>query len=156
MILYLDASALVKVYVSETASERIRELVAAAEGLLTVRISYAEVRAAFARALREQLLSAVDLRALTRAFDEDWGRYSIVEVSDALVRQAASLSERHGLRGYDAVQLAAALAAGQAVDAIGFVCFDQRLAHAASREGLTVTSWDRSRSLATGERLGAS
>jgi predicted nucleic acid-binding protein len=140
VILYLDASAVVKVYVVEAASDRIRDLVAAAAGLLTVRVSYAEVRAAFARALRERLLSATDLRALTRTFDEDWGRYSIVEVSDALVRQAASLSERHGLRGYDAVQLAAALAAGQAVDALGFVCFDRRLARAASREGLETTN----------------
>ena len=69
MILYLDASAVVKVYVVEAASDRIRDLVAAAAGLLTVRVSYAEVRAAFARALRERLLSATDLRALTRTFD---------------------------------------------------------------------------------------
>lgn len=138
MILYLDASAVVKVYVAETASDRVRELVVAADGLLTVRISYAEVRAAFARARRERLLSAADLHALTRAFDEDWARYSIVEVSDAVVRQAASLSERHALRGYDAVQLAAALAAGQEIDTIRFVCFDERLARAARREGLAI------------------
>jgi hypothetical protein len=89
---------------------------------LTARISYAEVRAAFARARRERLLSAADLRALTRTFDEDWARYSIIEVSDAVVRQAASLSERHALRGYDAVQLAAALSVGQAIDTIQLLC----------------------------------
>jgi predicted nucleic acid-binding protein len=138
VILHLDASAVVKVYVAETASERVRELLVAAEGLLTARISYAEVRAAFARARRERLLSAADLRALTRIFDEDWARYSVVEVSDAVVRLAASLSERHGLRGYDAVQLSAALVASEAIGTIRFVCFDERLARAARREGLAI------------------
>jgi predicted nucleic acid-binding protein len=138
VIFYLDASAVVKVYVAEAATDRVRDLVLAANGLLTVRISYAEVRAAFARAWRERLLSAADLRALTRAFDEDWTRYSVVEVSDAVVRQAASLSERHALRGYDAVQLAAALAVREGIETIRFVCFEERLARAARREGLAI------------------
>lgn len=138
MILYLDASAVVKLYVAEAASEVVRELVAAADTVFTVRITYAEVRAAFARGRREGILSAGKLRAAVRALDEDWGRYSIVEVSDAVVRLAGSLSERHALRGYDAVQLAAALEVGEAGEAIRFGCFDERLAAAAGGEGIAV------------------
>ena len=136
MIFYLDASAVVKVYVAEAASDVVRGLIAASDPIFTVRVTYAEARAAFARSRRERVLSAAALRAVVRAFDEDWGRYSIVEVSDALVRLAGSLSERHALGGYDAVQLAAALHVGEAIKTIRFVCFDERLARAASREGL--------------------
>jgi uncharacterized protein len=136
VILYLDSSAMVKVYVEETASDRVRELVFEAEALLTARITYAEVRAAFARCRRERLLSAPELRTLTRRLDEDWGRYSVVEVSDAVVRHAAALSERHALRAYDAVQLASALVAGDVIEALCFACFDERLAQSARREGL--------------------
>jgi hypothetical protein len=53
------------------------------------------------------------------------------------------LAERHPLRGYDAVQLAAALAvhrprAAALLPALTFVCADARLNAAATAEGLTV------------------
>ena len=141
MILYLDSSAIVKVYVEEAASDRVRELVFEAEALLTARITYAEVRAAFARCRRERLLSTSGLRTLTRRLDEEWGRYSVVEVSDAVVRHAAVLSERHALRAYDSVQLAAALTAGDVIGSLQFGCFDDRLARSAHREGLVPAGW---------------
>ncbi len=138
MILYLDASAVVKLYVAEAASDLVRELVEQADAIFTVRITYAEVRAALARGRREGLLSAGKLRAAVRLLDEDWGRYSVVEVSDALVRLAGSLSERHALRGYDAVQLAGALEVSEVGETTRFGCFDERLAVAADGEGLAV------------------
>lgn len=139
MILYLDASAVVKVYVAEAGSHVVRELIAAHDVVFTVRVTYAEVRAAFARCRRERVLSAAGLRAAIKNFDEDWGRYSIVEVSDSVVRLAGSLSERHALRAYDAVQLGAALNLGEAGKRVRFACFDDRLARAASRERLATT-----------------
>jgi uncharacterized protein len=47
MILYLDTSALVKIYVEETRSVDVRENAKYAEGLATSRIAYAEARAMF-------------------------------------------------------------------------------------------------------------
>ena len=42
--------------------------------------------------------------------DQDFARqYLIVSMSDALIDHAAVLARTHALRGYDAVQLAAAL-----------------------------------------------
>jgi predicted nucleic acid-binding protein len=140
MTLYLDSSAIVKVYVEETSSDRVRELVFEADALLTARITYAEVRAAFARCRRERQISLSDLRTLIRMLDGDWGSYSIVEVSDAVVRHAAALSERHALRAYDAVQLAAALTAADAIERVHFACFDERLARSARQEGLVPVS----------------
>jgi predicted nucleic acid-binding protein len=60
VILYLDTSALVKIYVEETKSTVVRENVQHAEGLATSRIAYAEARAAFARRRRGQGLSRAD------------------------------------------------------------------------------------------------
>lgn len=53
MRLNLDSSALVKLYVDEKHSDRVWDLVAAADGLWTASITYAEVRAAFSRRQRE-------------------------------------------------------------------------------------------------------
>ncbi len=50
MILYLDTSALVKLYVSEEGSEIVRGAVESAGRVATSRIAYAEARAALAPA----------------------------------------------------------------------------------------------------------
>ena len=135
MIFYLDTSALVKLYVAETGTDAVATAVERATGLVTVRITYAEARAAFAQHARTKGLGAGMLRRVVRHLDEEWGQYSIVEVTDALVRRAGVLAERHRLRGYDAVQLSAAvdLRAAGAAD-VAFASFDARLNQAARRE----------------------
>jgi predicted nucleic acid-binding protein len=52
------------------------------------------------------------------------------------VRRAGGLAERHALRGYDAIQLAAALAVRGAGADLECASFDGRLNQAASRERL--------------------
>ena len=107
-----------------------------AASVATARISYAEARAAFARHQREGNITRPILRSTVRDLDRDWGTYNVVEVTEPLVRHAGALAERHALRGYDAVQLAAALALRRVSRAIEFATFDERLEAAAAREGL--------------------
>ncbi|HET6386139.1 MAG TPA: type II toxin-antitoxin system VapC family toxin [Armatimonadota bacterium] len=69
--------------------------------------------------------------------------YQIVELSAKLANQAMTLAERHGLRGYDAIQLAAALEinvfrTGQGLPPITLLCADSELNTAAALDGLTV------------------
>ena len=49
---------------------------------------------------------------------------------------ATDLAARHGLRGYDAVQLASGMRAADVTGARGFVCLDRELNSAAAAEGL--------------------
>lgn len=109
-----------------------------AAAVTTARISYAEARAAFARLQREGSIARAALRGMVRDLDRDWGTYNVVEVGEPLVRQAGALAERHALRGYDAVQLSAALIVRRASREIEFATFDERLRAAATREGLSV------------------
>lgn len=125
-----------KLYVDEAGSESVAAAVERAEAACTVRVSYAEARAAFARHRREGALAAPDLRRLVRALDEDWSTYQIVDVSDGLVRRAGALCERHSLRAFDALQLAAALELRRGGLAPEFACFDAPLVRAARRERL--------------------
>lgn len=141
MILYLDTSALVKLYVPETDSATIKQLVDAAEMSSTSRIAYAEARAAFARKRREQAVTLRDYRTIVQDFDNDWESFFIVDVSDALIKRAGQLAETFALRGYDAVHLASAAIVGeQGGQAAMFACFDEKLSRAARRQGLTVLS----------------
>jgi predicted nucleic acid-binding protein len=140
VILYLDASALVKLYVEEPGSAAVTARLDRAEAVATVRVTYAEARAALARHRREGGLTVRSLRRVVRQLDAEWGTYNVVEVSDPVVRRAGALAERHALRGYDAVQLAAALDLRDAGADLEFACFDGRLARAAARERLPLAA----------------
>jgi predicted nucleic acid-binding protein len=138
LILYLDTSALVKIYVDEPGRTAVMRELGSAVAVATVRIAYAEARAAFARKRREGGLDAKGLRQAVERLDEDWATYSIVDVIEPLVRRAGGLAERHGLRGYDAVHLAAAVEIERAGGEVAFGCFDERLRKAARRVKLRV------------------
>lgn len=139
MILYLDTSALVKLYVEEPLSQELTAVVAEAEAVATSLLAYAESRAAFARARREARLSAQLYRHIVEAFVEDWPRYISVEVSDLIVKDAGDLAANRALRGYDALHLASALSLSKQVTAsVTFLAFDRALSLAAKREALLI------------------
>jgi predicted nucleic acid-binding protein len=108
VILYLDTSAFLKLYLDETGSRPVRNHVANAAAVFTHLITYAEMRAALARAVRMGRMAEADLRYQISRFEDDWLGLAVVDVDDALVRQAGRLAEQHDLRGYDSVHAAAA------------------------------------------------
>jgi uncharacterized protein len=107
--LYLDTSSLLKIYVAEDGSDEVRRELADCAAAATSAVTYAEARAAFARRRRDGTLTAAVFRAAKRDFDEDWPRYLVVEPTMALCRKAGELAERHALRGFDSLHLAAFL-----------------------------------------------
>lgn len=138
MTVYLDTSALVKLYVHEHGSAQVRRVVAS-ERVATSCIAYAEARAALARLLRERMYGAPKHRALVRDLDRDFTAFLVVDASADLARRAGELAERHALRGFDSIHLASALEIGRILSAPpGFLAYDDRLAAAARDEGLAV------------------
>lgn len=139
MILYLETSNLVKLYVKESGTEDVKKSVAESEVVATSIVSYAEARAAFARKAREKALGQASYQTIKADLERDWGSLFALAVTDNLVRRAAELSEKHGLRGYDAIHLSSALelkAALGGAAALVFSSADERLCEAARREGL--------------------
>jgi predicted nucleic acid-binding protein len=137
MMLYVDTSALVKLYVDESMSHELAVAVDEAEAIATSLLAYTETRAAFARARREARLSAHAYRQCVEMFAEDWTRYITVEVTDRLVKMAGDLAAHRALRGYDAVHLASALTLRERVSSeVRFLAFDRALMVAARREAL--------------------
>lgn len=137
MIVYLDTSSLVKLYVEEIGSPEVRAWIDQATAVATSRIAYAEARAAFARKAREASLQNETHAQIIADFERDWENYFIIEVSEGIVRLAGALAERHGLRG--ALHLASALALrGKTKLPVTFSCFDEALSQAAEAEGLLV------------------
>jgi predicted nucleic acid-binding protein len=135
VILYLDASNLVKLYVEEAGSAGVRTLTEQADVVASSAVAYPEARAAFARRRRERSLSEAVHRRVKAAFDSDWPHLLALDVSAALARTAGDLAERHRLRGSDAVHLASYLALAREFpdDDVRFSSADRTLERAARR-----------------------
>ncbi len=143
---YLDSSALAKLYATETGTVWVTALCAPTTGhtLNIVRITGAEIVAALFRRVQIGSLTLADAQLAATRFRRDLSsRYEIIEVTEALIEVAMRLAETHALRGYDAVQLAAALELQSvrtafALPPITFVSADKRLNAVASIEGLMI------------------
>lgn len=144
---FLDSSAIVKRYINETGSAFVDGLIDPAQqanNIFIVEITRAEIASAFARREKGKTLAPQDAATARAAFAKDVTNvYAIVAVPPELITHAADLATRHVLRGYDSVQLAAALAANRDITAGGhgvmtFVSADGDLNLAAVAEGLAV------------------
>ena len=139
MILYLDTSALVKLYVREPGSTALRTHAAKAGALATSVVAYAETRAAFARLRQSGASSDAMHQQRLQQFERDWEALVRVEVAPDVLRSAGDLAEIYGLRGFDSIHLASALwLKAHVSELVDFAVFDQRLGAAASKAGLTV------------------
>ncbi len=142
---YFDTSGLVKRYVAEIGTAWVTGIMAPAAGNLlhVARLTGVEVVSAIARRARGGSLSAAHAASALTRFRADFRtRFQIVGIRVALVKQAMRLAETHFLRGYDAVQLAAALQIHRRCLALGqpltLVSADADLNAAAVTEGLLV------------------
>lgn len=137
MILYLDTSALVKLYAEEAGSEVVRQAVADSDLIATSLVSYAETRSALARKGGTGHVARSALNKCRREFERDWERLHRLPVDETLVRKASDLAEEHALRPFDALHLATADFL-QAVlrAAVTFASFDDELNGAAEVHGL--------------------
>ncbi len=136
MTVFADSSALVKLYADEDGCADVRRV----KLFVVSALARVEVPAAIWRKQRASRLSAGDAAVLTQAFEADWGDpkgpFIAVALTTAVLEAAAGLARSHGLRAYDAVQLAAALAARAADPGVDrMLCFDAGLSEAAAREG---------------------
>lgn len=157
---YLDTSALLPVYLRRAVGHMwVKNLGASSQGniLILAEVTEAELAAALQQLVRGNVLRKKLCDDALRVFWQtvDTGGYRIIPALSPIVRRAAALCEHHSLKGYDAIQLACALAARDAArkadvenvahgllplgDPI-FLTEDHRLSNAAIAEGFAVDS----------------
>jgi predicted nucleic acid-binding protein len=137
LILYLDTSSLVKLYVTEAYSGLVRGWTKEAEILATCRVAYPEVISALNRRFRTGDLVKGDYDLLVKTFSSEWRCFAVIDFDEIV---AGRLAEVYGLRGFDAVHLSACKllrSSGRALS-VAFSSFDEKLNSAAAAEKLTV------------------
>ncbi|HEY2190780.1 MAG TPA: type II toxin-antitoxin system VapC family toxin [Actinomycetospora sp.] len=139
MSTFADSSALVKLYVDEDH----HEAVPGWAPLVVSQLARVEVPAALWRGHRRGAYGARAAATLVAHFESDYhgprSRFGVVAPAAPVLDDAARLAGVHGLRAYDAVQLASARAAALADDRVRtFAAFDGALRDAAAREGFVL------------------
>ena len=139
MSTFADSSAVVKLYSDEEGHESVRSL----DAMVVSAVTRVEVPAALWGKHRMGELDVHDARTLVQAFEHDLagpaGRLVTLQLTNEILDTAAELTAIHGLRAYDAIQLASARAA-RLIDPTcsTFAVFESELSVAAAREGFSV------------------
>lgn len=139
-LLYLDTSALAKVYIREAGRIRMLRLLSDEDNQFAISaITPVELHSAIRRRQRARNFSVDAANGMIEIFNYHLASsFLLAPVADREFALAIRLIARHYLRGYDAVQLAACLTlADSSTEAPVFVCSDSRLLQAAQAEGLT-------------------
>ena len=157
MILYLDTSALVKLYAEEAGREEVENAVREASVVAVSEIGYVEARSALARKEREGSFSTDEHDEAVAQLQQDYREvYLSRPITGDLIARAGELARKHALRAYDAVHLTTTLVlreeslelveASQALGVsapqegaelqVALMTFDHSLAKAASNEDL--------------------
>jgi predicted nucleic acid-binding protein len=102
VILYLDASALVKRYIQEKASQDVSAWIEAAEMVVTRLITRVEVAPAIARAGRLKLITLEETLAALHQFRLEWEILHRLPITENAVVRGDDLAVEHNLRGNEA------------------------------------------------------
>lgn len=143
MIVYLDASALVKRYVAESGSSEVDELIAQASVVGTAVISRAETAAALAKAVRMGVLTRGEAETALQVFYTQWTDLVRLQLTELILAQAGALAWDYGLRACDAVHLATARFWQSSLsEAVTLATFDLQLWEAGAAAGLVAWPQD--------------
>jgi predicted nucleic acid-binding protein len=141
-IYYFDTSALIKHYLNEIGSSVVNQLIADdSNDLVIVSITMVEAFAGITRRIRRGDLIYGDLDAVLSVAQHEFNeKFIVLGTTIMIIQRAMNLARRRALRGYDAIQLAAALEfqSNLGQEAIAFVCADDELNRAAADEGLAI------------------
>lgn len=143
---FFDTSGVAKRYIAEIGSAWVKGITApqAGNAIYIAPITLVEVASALARRARGGTLSVVDAAQGLLDFQNDYNlQYDTIVMTTGLMQSAATLATKYALRGYDAVQLAAALQVRDERMALGlnaplFAAADNELNAAAVAEGMLV------------------
>ena len=136
---FWDASALVPLTVRQTLTDTVRRLEQQDPDAVVWWGTEVECGSAIARLVREKSLNETDTAHAWGRLAVLAGRWRDMPPTPAIRITALRLLRTHALRAGDAIQLAAALAVCDGIPSrLPFVCLDDRLRAAASKEGFEV------------------
>jgi predicted nucleic acid-binding protein len=139
--LFLDTSALVKLYIDEPDSDYVQNAVLESSVVALSQIAYVEFYSAMARRKRDKLVTARESRIASTRFEQEWLHYGKVLLRSAVLATARQILMKHSLRALDAIQLSSAIIfRSESEEPVHFLSLDRRLTKAAIQEKFALYS----------------
>ena len=142
---FFDSSAIVKFYVAEAGTLWVRSFTDSEDNIIHVSgLARVETISALTRRLHRSDITKAEFNEACDDLQQDFAtQYRIVALTEEIIEDAVALARKHGLRAYDAVQLAAALDTSRIVSQIEstqltLVSADLELNAAGASEGLQI------------------
>ena len=146
-VLFFDSSGLMKKYIVETGTNWvISQVRPAANDIFAASITGIEVVSAITRRVKGNSISQAIADKAIKRFKRDFDkRFIVIDLTPKITEEGILLAQKHGLRGYDTVQLAVALNVKNrllqgGIHNFTFISADNNLNSAATAEGLAVNN----------------
>ncbi len=124
MLLFLDSSAVVKVYLAEPHSDDVMKAIERANDIFVSTLALSEATYAIARREQENSITqTVSQQAYKNLLDE-WESLIRIPVNNDVAKEAAMLARHKHLKGADAVQLASVALLSRERKNVQFLTFD--------------------------------
>lgn len=138
MVLLLDASAYLKLYVVEPGTGVVKRLVREATAIYAPQSAYVEVRISLALGVKAGLIREKIFAAIQADFERDWGNTHVVVPDQPMLRDAAVMAERYLIDNVRAQVIAAGarLSRELATDSLLFCTADAAVQDVAISEGI--------------------
>ena len=142
MNVFLDTSAIVKIYVDEAYSDIIRGIYSSSDNTIYIAdIAKVELASAIKKRLNQIDIEEEQYSSIKTYFLNDYrDSFEVIKSEERLLDQALDLIHEYSLKAYDSVQLAAALQCQNLLQnhKLIFVSFDKKLINAAQKSGLKI------------------
>jgi predicted nucleic acid-binding protein len=143
MDLFLDTSALIKLYHNELYSKELIDFIDSNKisSLVLSQISKLEFRSAIWRKVRQKEITEVNANLVIDLFMNDYSKFIWVGENEKIFETSSTLIQKYGidgLRTLDSIQLNSALIASYSFPSMGFITFDLLLQKVFKKENLNV------------------
>lgn len=139
MNVYVDTSAVLKLWIDEPQAEAVRLSLEDATQIASSALARVEASSMLARLVRERRVSTAHSGLMKAEAEFHFSRIRLLEISGETLALAEQLCALHQLKSLDALHLATALIL-RAVEPVSwvFMTFDLKLSRAAAAEGLNI------------------
>jgi uncharacterized protein len=108
VLLFLDSSAVVKIYLAEPHGDKVIEAIEKADRIFVSTLALSEVAYAITRREQENSITHEISQLAYQNLLDEWESLTRIPLDDNVAREAAMLAGHKHLKGADAVQLASA------------------------------------------------
>ncbi|MBN2533182.1 MAG: type II toxin-antitoxin system VapC family toxin [Spirochaetales bacterium] len=136
MVGYFDTSALVKRYINEDGTEKVRNLFRNVSSIIVAAITKIELASTLKRALIEKRIEKLEYEKIWERIQNDFIDFKIVKFDNDVEDKAIAIIEKYQMNAMDSIQIASFFIINNEKPL--FVCCDAKILDVMKKEGIKI------------------